>query len=440
MKVFRTVILAVLAVVVLAQVGGTATGTLAPYFKVTLLDANGDPCSSCRLFTYEAGSSTKQTTYSNVSLSSANANPIVADSAGRISAIFLPTGTSYKFVACAAGSDDPCGTPLYTQDNVANVPPSTVNVDIAGTIDASGVGVAGKVMYLCIGSGGCTSGNWGTADATNAYSSTTANAVGFLVDTVGSQGAGLIRLSGRVTGLSGLTAGTLYYVDTTGSGTLTSTAPTNVRPVGVADSTTSLIVSHWAPQPDAAATFGGRVSAGTQSFGGLKTFEGGAPLFLGSGVASNTARVSGRYTSNTSTADVGNVGSGEDTLHTTTLPAGSLGNDGMTVRYEAWGTYFDDAGNKQVKCYFGAQQLIATGTLGDGADWRVTATIIRTGAATQRAVARFALTDAAGNEVHGVDVTTPTETLSGTVVIRCTGEATNNNDVIQAVSIVEAIG
>lgn len=70
----------------------------------------------------------------------------------------------------------------------------------------------------------------------------------------------------------------------------------------------------------------------------------------------------------------------------------------------------------------------------------MTATIIRTAAATQRATAHFRLTDAAGNEVHVIDNTAPTETLSGAITVKCTGEATNNNDVIQSAFVPEVVG
>lgn len=65
--------------------------------------------------------------------------------------------------------------------------------------------------------------------------------VGLAPASIASGESGSIRIAGRVTGLSGLTAGVSYYVSTT-AGALTSTRPTFARLVGVADSTTTLII------------------------------------------------------------------------------------------------------------------------------------------------------------------------------------------------------
>jgi hypothetical protein len=433
-------LLAFLAVLGMTVPSFPATGTLSPWPKPQFFDTNGDPCSSCRLFTYTAGTSTKLSTYSDVNLSSANTNPIVLDSAGRTAAIFLSLGTSYKFVLAAAGSDDPPASPLWTQDNIANVPPNAVNLDVTGTLGEI-IPAAGKVMYLSDGSGGTTAGRWYRADATALAKSVTANAISFSLQD-GAAGASLsFRLSGRVTGLSGLTAGTLYYVDAAVPGDITATPPTNARPVGVADTSTSLIVSPWVPTADATATWGGRVTSSTQSFGGVKTFEGGAPLFLASGVANATVRTSGRYAAGTAFANVGNVGAGEDNLHSYSLPAATLTNDGQVLRYTAWGTYAADADSKHVRCYFGAT-AVANGAAAttNGGGWRVVFEVIRTAAATQRASGWYVHTDAAGAEVHALTNTAPAETLSGAITVKCTGESVTDNDIIQSASISEVVG
>ena len=70
------------------------------------LDNNGDPINGAQLFFYEAGTTTKLDTYSNKDLTVANANPVVADSAGRFGDIWLKA-QSYKVRYCAAGEDDP---------------------------------------------------------------------------------------------------------------------------------------------------------------------------------------------------------------------------------------------------------------------------------------------------------------------------------------------
>jgi len=61
------------------------------------LDANGDPLSGAKLYFYTTGTSSPINTYSNDALSSANSNPVVADSSGRFADIFLSVLT-YKVV------------------------------------------------------------------------------------------------------------------------------------------------------------------------------------------------------------------------------------------------------------------------------------------------------------------------------------------------------
>ena len=58
---------------------------------------------------------------------------------------------------------------------------------------------------------------------------------------ISSAATGTIRVVGYVTGLSSLTVGALYYVGTAGA--ITSTAPTNRRIVGQADTATSLVLA-----------------------------------------------------------------------------------------------------------------------------------------------------------------------------------------------------
>lgn len=131
-------------------------------------------------------------------------------------------------------------------------------------------------------------------------------------------------------------------------------------------------------------------------------------------------------------SDVGNVGAGEDTLHTYTLPAGMLAADGQAVEVEAIVTFAANANNKRIRLYFGATAVFDTGSVAqNGGSAVIRATIARTGAATQRAMATLVGDPALLALLTTTSsYTTPTETLSGTVVIRSTGEATSNDDVV----------
>lgn len=218
-----------------------ATGTISPSPYLTVLDNNGNPASLACVWTYTAGTSTPVATYTDVALSVANANPIIASTAGRFTA-FLTPGVSYKFIIELA----PCssiahGTTLVTADNIAAMPTTSSGIDVLGT--AGETFTAGQAAYLSDGSGGKNAGQWYRADTANGYSSTTPM-VGLAPSAITSGSSGTIRLSGAVTGLSSLTIGARYYVST--SGTITTTG---TRFVGQADTTTSLVVAANPPPP-----------------------------------------------------------------------------------------------------------------------------------------------------------------------------------------------
>ena len=68
---------------------------LIPFLHV--LDGDGVPIAGAKLYTYEAGTTTPRATYSDRELTSANANPVVADANGLFGAIFLAED-DYKLV------------------------------------------------------------------------------------------------------------------------------------------------------------------------------------------------------------------------------------------------------------------------------------------------------------------------------------------------------
>lgn len=137
------------------------------------------------------------------------------------------------------------------------------------------------------------------------------------------------------------------------------------------------------------------------------------------------------------TTSTGNVGTGEDTLLSYTMPANTLFLNDHVVRITAWGTTAANANNKTIKLIFGSTTIISSGALGINAqDWKIEAVVVRTGASTQGAIATYF------NETPtmvGPNYTTPAETLSGTVVIKCTGEATTTDDILQKGFIIEIL-
>ena len=107
-------------------------------------DDNGDPLTGGLLYTYAAGTTTPLTTYSSSTGATANANPIVLDSAGRVSGeVWLTTGSSYKLVLKTSA-----GVTIWTNDNIAGIPASSItslriNGSTSGYVDLVTVPVAG---------------------------------------------------------------------------------------------------------------------------------------------------------------------------------------------------------------------------------------------------------------------------------------------------------
>jgi len=86
-----------------------------PYIKFTQDDADGNPLSYGKVYTYIAGTSTPATTYSNISGTSSNTNPVVLDISGEAD-IYLDDSFVYKFVI-----KNDSGYIIETQDNISSV-------------------------------------------------------------------------------------------------------------------------------------------------------------------------------------------------------------------------------------------------------------------------------------------------------------------------------
>lgn len=217
-----------------------ATYTLSPNVKRQFLDNSGNPLASGKLYTVTAGGSypANAATVYQTSSGTAHANPIVLDSAGRISGsseIYLEPGQSYKFILTTSAD-----VAVWTQDNIAAIPPDTVNVDIQGL--AGQTLAAGDAVYLAVGTeGGTVAGSWYKADADASATSSGAVTIAFAVGAITSGSTGSLRLEGEITLAGPLTPGASYYVSGTAGG-VTSTAPTHARFVGQAQTTTSLVI------------------------------------------------------------------------------------------------------------------------------------------------------------------------------------------------------
>ena len=234
-----------------------ATGTIIPSPKFTGFDANGNPLAGGKLYTYVAGTpSDPQTTYSNVELTSPNANPVVLDSAG-VATVFVSAGTSFKYVL-----KDSADVTIWTADNIGAVPKSTATLDV--TVTAGEAISALDAVYISQGDGSKTSGSAYQTDADETYSSSLAITIGLAPAAIASEETGSIRLGGALGGYTGLTAGATQYVSAT-AGALTGTPPANERIVGQAVSTTEVMLASNAIGDALAAIRAGGIAIASQA-------------------------------------------------------------------------------------------------------------------------------------------------------------------------------
>ena len=159
----------------------------------------------------------------------------------------------------------------------------------------------------------------------------------------------------------------------------------------------------------------------------FRTLAGRRPgSYIAIGDSTNLCTYGGNFKQDTTPG--ANVGTGEDDLQSFALAGGSLGKTGDRIEIVAFGTTAANGNNKTIKLYFGAQVLFSTGAVAfNGADWMIRATVIRTGAATQIACAGFFGDNTLVTQTS--TTTNPTETLSGSVTIKTTGEGTSDNDI-----------
>lgn len=152
------------------------------------------------------------------------------------------------------------------------------------------------------------------------------------------------------------------------------------------------------------------------------------------------------------TTTVGNVGAGSDTLHTFSLPAGSLATDGDYLSVWYGGIFADNSNSKTLLASFGGTGYENGGGLAfdDDIGWTINARIIRLSATTVR-VNHFYLANqifaSAANAVNTFSaagffvsrttgITVPNlDSNATTMLVQGTGTA--DNDIVQSMSIIE---
>lgn len=155
-------------------------------------DNNGNPLSGGKIYTYAAGTTTPNPTYTTNSDSSLHTNPIVLDAAGRVPSggeIWLQLGVGYKFVVKTSAE-----VLIATYDNIPSSaqPPAANDADSImyeqGYLLTAGSFIAGKIYRIV---------SIGTTDFT--LIGATSNTIGthFIATGVGS-GTGTAELSQTV--------------------------------------------------------------------------------------------------------------------------------------------------------------------------------------------------------------------------------------------------
>lgn len=147
-------------------------------------------------------------------------------------------------------------------------------------------------------------------------------------------------------------------------------------------------------------------------------------------------------TGNVTTTAVGNVGGGTDDLITFTLPANTLSANGKGVRITQWGTSANNINSKTLTTNFGGTTILTKAlTISVATIWRIETIIFRTGSNAQTYYSRLTNFDTTG--LVDLDTTatqgTATETDTATIIIKCTGTATADNDLLQKGALVEII-
>lgn len=95
------------------------TEVLAPVLRHQFFGNDGKPLNGGKLFSYIAGTTTKQGTFQDAAGASPNTNPIILNFRGE-AIVFIPPNVGYKFVLAPSTDTDPPTNPIWSQDNVTN--------------------------------------------------------------------------------------------------------------------------------------------------------------------------------------------------------------------------------------------------------------------------------------------------------------------------------
>ncbi len=164
---------------------------LSPQPKMQFTSAAGVPLSGGKVYTYVAGTTTPQATYTDSSGSTPNPNPIILDSRGE-AAIWLGSAT-YKFKLTDANDVE-----IWTVDYIS-APTSAVSPILSGnvTIDSDTPGPALKITQT------------GTGPVLRVQDSADPDTTPFIIDTSGNLGLGTATPSAQIEATGAVKLGSL---------------------------------------------------------------------------------------------------------------------------------------------------------------------------------------------------------------------------------------
>lgn len=162
-------------------------------------------------------------------------------------------------------------------------------------------------------------------------------------------------------------------------------------------------------------------------------------LILTDGIVagSGTARAKAGGTISSNVTATGNVGAGEDTLHTYTIPASTLSANGKFLRIKQAVSFAANGNAKQYRIKYGATTIYDSGSvLQNGGSAVFEIVITRTGTASQMVLIQ-AQFSASSLLASPTPYQTTSETMSSTSVFTDTGSATADNDIVSRATIIE---
>lgn len=178
------------------------------------------------------------------------------------------------------------------------------------------------------------------------------------------------------------------------------------------------------------ASGGVSITTGISTFNPTRLLEVAGSVAIKAGTSTGQlARVGGVISTDTTTT--GNVGAGDDTLQSYSVPANTLATNKDTLVGTCSGSFAATINNKRLRVKFGSTTIFDSGALAitSATDWTLEFEIIRTGSATQKCNTRLNTSSATLSAY--CDYSTAAETLSGAVTLLVTGEATADNDIVK---------